>query len=826
MAQPEFIREFDFLPNLLQHEPRLDDRAFEDLVQECILRIPRYCPEWTNHNPGDPGITLIELYAWLVDQMLRRFNQVPRRNYVAFLELLGIRLRPPEAAQADLTFYLTKVQASAMVIPAGTEVATERTETQSAIVFTTNQDLIIGQPRIKGLFRSHLNQKGVDERLDERSRRSNPWRLPPIFDSNPGVQWTNLRETQLFENFTPEIDDCFYLVLAPDEPPNSATEPTQDARLPNSISGNVLTLTVAGRVAETTGIDPDNPPLRWSIWAGETWKEGILRQRQDDKTKGFSFHELEEQGFNVEGGADITLHLPQDLPIEDFGTGCWGHWIRCVHIQTNDPNNRYRRSPLINSIRVQAIGGTIRASECVRVGEELLGISNGKPNQTFQLQSPVLKRTPNERIEIKLPDADDSETEHWNEVDDFSKSGPNDRHYTIDSQTGIVQFGPLVREPNHLKREIQERSELQSWGKQVRRLPKIVDNLEMPLMSSDSNTIQDPREWQYGKIPPLGAEIYMTTYRVGGGSRGNVRKETLTVLKKAIPYVKRVINYKAAEGGREAESLDQVIIRVPETLRTSKAAITAENYEHIASAHPLVYRAYCPPNNQNKGDTRGIVRLLIVPTVNRTKNPTELDFRPTSAPENSSQTERSFPYGMNPDEHFTLEALEEKEGEKAVRALKEAIAAHSPLGIQVKLDNPEYVGVKVEAEVLVEPRYNSFQAQTTIRNKILATLYQFLNPITGGFEKQGWVLGRAISPSEIVAVLQAIPEVRYASSVKLFSIRKYGEEWIQGEFPELVITPGERGLICSWNRDNSRGNSDETLHSDLEPGHVVHFIEE
>lgn len=103
--------EFEFLPNLPKSD--LDDRTFKDLVDECILRIPRYCPEWTNYNPSDPGITLIELFAWLTDQMLLRFNQVPRRNYVAFLELLGVRLAPPTPAQTAVTFYLTRPQRSA-----------------------------------------------------------------------------------------------------------------------------------------------------------------------------------------------------------------------------------------------------------------------------------------------------------------------------------------------------------------------------------------------------------------------------------------------------------------------------------------------------------------------------------------------------------------------------------------------------------------------------------------------------------------------------------------------------------------------------------------
>ena len=95
--------EFNFLPQL--PKSNLDDRAYQDLVDECLLRIPRYCPEWTNYNPSDPGVTMVELFAWLTDQMLMRFNQVPRRNYVAFLEMLGIRLQPPAPARTEVTFY-------------------------------------------------------------------------------------------------------------------------------------------------------------------------------------------------------------------------------------------------------------------------------------------------------------------------------------------------------------------------------------------------------------------------------------------------------------------------------------------------------------------------------------------------------------------------------------------------------------------------------------------------------------------------------------------------------------------------------------------------
>ena len=69
--------------------PNLDDRRYNDLVTEALARIPTYCPEWTNHNPSDPGITLVELFAYLTDMLLYRLNRVTDDNRRKFLKLLG-----------------------------------------------------------------------------------------------------------------------------------------------------------------------------------------------------------------------------------------------------------------------------------------------------------------------------------------------------------------------------------------------------------------------------------------------------------------------------------------------------------------------------------------------------------------------------------------------------------------------------------------------------------------------------------------------------------------------------------------------------------------
>jgi predicted phage baseplate assembly protein len=102
--------------------PDLDDRRFQDLVDDAKRLVQQRCPEWTDHNVSDPGVTLIETFAWMTDQLLYRLNRVPDRLYIKFLELIGVRLLPPTAARAPVTFWLTASPEETMRIPAGTQV--------------------------------------------------------------------------------------------------------------------------------------------------------------------------------------------------------------------------------------------------------------------------------------------------------------------------------------------------------------------------------------------------------------------------------------------------------------------------------------------------------------------------------------------------------------------------------------------------------------------------------------------------------------------------------------------------------------------------------
>ncbi|MBW4671315.1 MAG: putative baseplate assembly protein [Cyanomargarita calcarea GSE-NOS-MK-12-04C] len=730
--------EFNFLPKL--PNSNLDDRTFDDLVEESIQRIPRYCPEWTDHNLSDPGITFIEVFAWLTDQMLLRFNQVPRKSYVAFLELLGIRLQPPAPAQTDLTFYLTTDLPEIYTIPTGVEVASLRTENTEAIVFSTDQPLVIGKPHLRHFLTSETTE---DTPLSLRDRTTNQW------TRQPNGQWGG-NEQLLFDE-TPQINNCFYIVLEPEDP----------------LFGNVLAISFQGAAATPTGINPNRPPRSWEAWDGEQWQSVLLREA-DDATRGFSFYEIIQQGGNPAQGADVILHLPERFPVTSFTT-YRGRWLRCTFntVERNQPG--YNNSPRITGLAVRSIGGTVRASHSTLIYDERLGISDGTPGQTFQLQgAPILARRENEYILVTPPGA---LPQVWQEVPDFADSNAEDRHYTIDSLTGTVQFGPLIREPDQLRKKTQIRTKIQQ---------PTPEDTQVQIRDTEMLAL----EHQYGAVPPRGSEIKMVAYRTGGGRQGNVQSGALQFLKAAVPYVASAVNHKVAINGADAQSLEQAVLKAPQILRTRDRAVTNEDFEVLAQrgGAGAVARVRCLPADASVGG--GTVRLIVVPQAN------------TDAIAQGD--------GIAP-ELFTLQP-----------ALCDQVLSYLDerrlLGVQVQLQEADFVGVSVQTEVALEPAYNNPLAQQEIVLKLRVALYRYLNPLTGGIDGKGWQFGRPVYTSDIVALLQQTPGVRYLGAVLLFPIRRQEGTWTRQPSPEGVIDPGTLGLICSW--ANNR----------LRSGHVINII--
>src|SRR3981189_1404222 len=104
--------------------PNLDHRSWNQLAAGAVRLIPRYCPEWTNHNASDPGVTILELYAWMTEMVIYRLNKVPEKNFLTFLALIGWPLKPPEPAQVVLEFTPADGIEGELVVRRGTQVAT------------------------------------------------------------------------------------------------------------------------------------------------------------------------------------------------------------------------------------------------------------------------------------------------------------------------------------------------------------------------------------------------------------------------------------------------------------------------------------------------------------------------------------------------------------------------------------------------------------------------------------------------------------------------------------------------------------------------------
>jgi len=123
--------------------PNLDDRDFERLVADAKALIAARSPEWTDFSPSDPGVTLLEVFAYLTDTLLYRVNRIPEKAFVQFLELIGVRVMPPAAASVDLVFSLAAPATNEVIVPRGSRVATARSDAGSP-VFSTVADARIG----------------------------------------------------------------------------------------------------------------------------------------------------------------------------------------------------------------------------------------------------------------------------------------------------------------------------------------------------------------------------------------------------------------------------------------------------------------------------------------------------------------------------------------------------------------------------------------------------------------------------------------------------------------------------------------------------------
>jgi predicted phage baseplate assembly protein len=366
--------------------PNLDDRRFQDLVDEAKRMVQKRCPEWTDHNVSDPGVTLIETFAYMVDQLLYRLNRVPDRLYVEFLNLLGVELYPPTAAKAPVTFWLSAPQPQPVSIPAGTTVATLRTETEEAIVYTVIQDLLIQSCSLKGLMSSIRNGRMRDH--TDRFEMAGAFRC---FDQPP------------------KVGDAFLIGLT------------------NAVPSCTVLIDIECET-DGVGVDPKRPPLRWEASDGKNW---VPCEVAADGTG----------GLNRSG--EVTLHVPAAHVASDI-RGMEAGWLRCRVVEADPDQPTYLDCPRIRRVAVATIAGTTQVVNAEIHHEEILGVSEGVPGQRFALKHrPVVAENHPPILEVATGDGGWQE---WKAIESFGLSEPGDLHFGLDPTVGEIVLGPAVRE--------------------------------------------------------------------------------------------------------------------------------------------------------------------------------------------------------------------------------------------------------------------------------------------------------------------------------------------------------------------------------------------
>ena len=123
-----------------RRRPNLDDRTWQDLVDEMRALIPTYAPQWTDHNPSDLGITLIELFAWLAEGVIYRLNQTPGEELHRLPQPARHHPRPADP-RAHLPDVHRRRRRRRGDVPAGTQAQTAAARGETPIVFETDEDV-------------------------------------------------------------------------------------------------------------------------------------------------------------------------------------------------------------------------------------------------------------------------------------------------------------------------------------------------------------------------------------------------------------------------------------------------------------------------------------------------------------------------------------------------------------------------------------------------------------------------------------------------------------------------------------------------------------
>lgn len=651
----------------------LDDRRFNEIVEELKSRIPRYLPEWTDHNLSDPGITLIQLFAWLGEMIIYRLNQVPEKNYIEFLKLIGVERKPASPARAELTFTLTSPDRISVSIPKGTRVGTEiKAPPQSAVV----PSVLPPEPEEPLIFET-----------DE-----------PLIAIGAVLEGVQVFDGGKYQDFTEDNKPSERVYPAFGERPRDGNALMLGFASNNPFPADEINLTVRvfrdpALLHEQTCSLPKSqiyPPaiISWKYWNGSEWRKLTV---------------MKDETLALTNSGHFYFRGPKDIKKDKIGIiDKELYWIRCYLVKS-----QYEMAPMLDAV----LTNTVRATAVVTVRDEVIGSSNGQPDQLFRLRNapvyaepprPVEERLRGKAAQKRVPTEAEQEDmdkvlrerelikgfllevdegngpKPWEEVEDFFNSGPDDCHYILNRTTGDIRFG----------------------------------------------------NGEHGRIPVAGLNnIILRYYRYGGGSLGNVGANTIADLQTSVDSVDSITNYWIAEGGADEELLKDTRSRAPKELKARGRAVTEQDFEFLALQTPgvRVRRAHALTlyHPQFPGvKVPGVITVIIVP---ESKDPK------TMPSEATMQTVCAY---LNQRRLLTTEVF---------------------------VAPPKYKQVKIEATVFAKSTANPAVVKTAIEK----ALNRYFHPLTGGADEQGWPLGGDILYSEVFRVALQVDGVQTIDDLRI-----------------------------------------------------------
>ena len=568
--------------------PAIDTRRYQDLLDEAVARIPVHNPEWTNHvSRSDPGVTLIEVFAFLTENLLYRANLIPDRNRRKFLSLLGVPLQPASSARGIVTFTNERGPRQTIALNQGIEVRA------GEIPFRTERGLDILPVEARAFFKRPID--GPAPELQEHYRR-----LYASFRGQPQTTDVRLYETMPFPppvggGALEAVDQSIWIALLLRQADQPATEEAKEA-VRTELAGRMLSLGLvpivvdASRVLRPTGPHAEQPAaLRYQLpnvpasgGLATALAERVPRYRDlDPRTTTDVLVEPGVVELMLPSAAELTLWNNID-PLES-GAGDFPPSLEDTNLADRVITwLRVRAATAALPSQVKWIGvNAAMVSQRAHVSNEVLPDGNGEPDQVV-----TLARRPIVDGSVQLRVTSNGKTEPWTAIDDLLAAGPEVPVQDPKDPPGVVPPPPAPAKV-------------------------FVVNLE-----SGEIRFGDGLR---GARPPRGAAM-RADYDVGMGRAGNVGPKAINT-GPALPAGIKVDNGERTWGGADAESVAAGEKQIARHLQHRDRLVTASDFEAIALRTPGVevgrvdvisaYNAEAPQHEP--GDAPGAVTVMVLP---------------------------------------------------------------------------------------------------------------------------------------------------------------------------------------------------------------------